>query len=214
MGGIKNKSLKAIYFGILFCCWIIFAYRLYVPKVPTKIENTETIIDTELVPESVPIIGPIESAFIISITDGDTLAVKIDGRGETIKVRLLEIDTPESVHPDPTQNNPFGIEAATYARSRLPVGSQIYLTGDSTDRDRYGRLLRLVWTEVPDNPFAEAEVREKCFNAELLLEGYAEVAIYDDNAYEEIFYKFQEEAMNNKKGLWSNIEWWKFRDRR
>ncbi|CAB9499927.1 function [Seminavis robusta] len=74
------------------------------------------------------------------VYDGDTLCL-VDGR----KVRFLGIDTPEL---KPIQ--PFALEAKEYA-TRHCDKREIYLEGDSTDR--FGRLLSVVWTKLPDGRY-------------------------------------------------------------
>lgn len=151
----------------------------------------------------------VEVATIVKIADGDTITVDLNGVHE--KVRLLEVDTPESVHTDASKNTEYGKKASEYTKSNLNIGQTVYLTKDTSDRDKYDRLLRLVWTKEPTDPFDENELREKCFNARLLLDGYATVAIFNDDSYESIFNKFQNEAMENKAGLWADDSWWNFK---
>jgi|GEM_PF-776899 len=150
----------------------------------------------------------VETAVITKIADGDTITVAI-GK-ETFKIRMLEVDTPESVHSDASKNNAYGKEASEYTKSQLSIGQTIYLTKDKSDADQYARLLRMVWLESPNDPFDEKELRAKCYNAKLLLDGYAEVAIFNDESYQTIFTRFQEEAMQNRRGLWADDSWWEF----
>ena len=54
---------------------------------------------------------------VVHVVDGDTIDVIFDGQKE--RVRLLCVNTPESVHPDRKQNIPMGKGASDYAKSRL-----------------------------------------------------------------------------------------------
>ena len=54
---------------------------------------------------------------VIRIVDGDTIIVNYQGKHE--KVRLLRVNTPESVHPDKKQNIPMGKVASNYTKKRL-----------------------------------------------------------------------------------------------
>jgi micrococcal nuclease len=54
---------------------------------------------------------------VIRVVDGDTIVVDYKGKHE--KVRLLCVNTPESVHPDKKQNIPMGKVASAYTKSRL-----------------------------------------------------------------------------------------------
>lgn len=77
-------------------------------------------------------------ATVLEVIDGDTVLVDIDGRDEM--VRLLGVDTPETVHPDrPVEC--FGPEASTYTAELLPPGTMVDLERDIEARDRFDRLL-------------------------------------------------------------------------
>lgn len=144
----------------------------------------------------------IEAATIVRIVDGDTVIVSIEGVEE--KLRLIGVDTPETVHPDQEKNTENGNLASEYTKSRLNIGQEVYLTKDKSDVDRYQRLLRFVWTEKPDNPNDEMEIRNKMYNAELLLQGFAEAKAYKpDTSMAKLFEKFYREAELNQVGLWS-----------
>lgn len=136
----------------------------------------------------------IEMCSFVRAKDGDTIVININGTEDI--VRLVEIDTPESVHPDTGKNSIEGIKASNYVKSLLSENQILYLTKDITDRDQYGRLLRLVWLEKPITDKKE-ELRNKCLNANLLLNGYAKVVMYDDYNYQRIFREFEREGVNN-----------------
>lgn len=78
------------------------------------------------------------------VVDGDTLVVELDG--ESTKIRLIGVDTPESVHPDQSKNTPEGEEAAEYA-AELLEGEMVYLEYDLNRMDQYGRTLAYVYLE-------------------------------------------------------------------
>jgi endonuclease YncB( thermonuclease family) len=80
-----------------------------------------------------------EPATVRIVIDGDTL-VLMDGR----TVRLLGIDTPETVHPDMEAPQPFG-EAASQRLRALVDGRDVHLERDVSDSDHFGRSLRHVW---------------------------------------------------------------------
>src|SRR5512139_3444458 len=93
-----------------------------------------------------------ERAKVVRVVDGDTIKVKIGRVTET--VRLIGVDTPETVHP----NRPveyFGREASTFTK-RKAQGKRVWLEDDPecTNRDRYGRLLRYVY--LPDGTLLNA----------------------------------------------------------
>ena len=77
----------------------------------------------------------LQSVPLLRVVDGDTIHVEIDGRDET--VRFYGIDTPG-------RGDPCFAEATT--RTSELVGSRALLLPDARERDRYGRLLRYVYT--------------------------------------------------------------------
>ncbi|OPX84595.1 MAG: Thermonuclease precursor [Pelotomaculum sp. PtaB.Bin104] len=139
-------------------------------------------------------------AEIVSVTDGDTVVVNLDGREE--KVRFIGVNAPEIAHQGlGIQEQPYGQEAAAYTREQLS-GKAVWLEFDVQERDKYGRLLAYVWLEPPVSD-SEEEVRAKMFNARLLLDGYAQVMTVPPNVkYADLFVKLQQEARESGKGLW------------
>ena len=79
---------------------------------------------------------------VMRVIDGDTIVVNYGGKKE--KVRLLYVNTPESVHPDKKQNIPMGKAAFDYTKSRLK-GKYVDLEFEGALRGRYGRLLAYVF---------------------------------------------------------------------
>jgi endonuclease YncB( thermonuclease family) len=138
----------------------------------------------------------VEPASLISVSDGDTIRVDVSGQIET--VRLILIDTPETRDP----NNPpecYGAEASAFLEGLLPVGSELYLETDVSERDRFGRLLRYVWLERGDeaNLVNEAMVRS----------GYAAQSTFPpDVKYEQQIQEAARFAREHGYGLWSACE--------
>ena len=127
-----------------------------------------------------------EKAVVKRVVDGDTLLLANDKR-----VRLIGVNTPETVKP----NSPveaYGKEASEYTKKML-TGKTVYLEKDAGDTDKYGRLLRYVYTEDG-----------KMFNEVLVQEGYAQVMTIQPNVkYQERFVQAQRQAREGKKGLWN-----------
>lgn len=151
----------------------------------------------------------LEEATLVRVSDGDTIIASIDG--VEYRVRLLEVDAPESVHADESKNSVYGDRASEYTKAQLYPGETIWLTtkGD-LDIDQYDRLLRMVWTSEPDELYDDTELRTNCYNAILVLSGYAIADTYGDDFYAEEFRSFQAEAMKNEAGLWSDASWWDY----
>ncbi len=95
-------------------------------------------------PAVTPLTGPGTFATVTRVVDGDTLKAQIAGRTET--VRIIGLDTPESVKPG-TPIECYALRATAEADRLLPVGAAIRLEADPTQasRDQYGRLLAHVW---------------------------------------------------------------------
>lgn len=129
---------------------------------------------------------------VIKVVDGDTIVVDLGG--ERITLRLIGIDTPETVDPrKPVQC--FGIEASNKAKELLG-GKKVKLEDDPSqgDKDTYDRLLRYIYLE--DGTF---------FNELMIKEGYAFEYTYDTPyKYQEQFKEAENHARTNKLGLWAN----------
>jgi micrococcal nuclease len=85
---------------------------------------------------------PAGAAVVVRVVDGDTLVVDVGGHEED--VRLIGIDTPETVAPErPVEC--FGAEASERLAELLPAGTAVRLERDVEPRDRYDRLLAYVF---------------------------------------------------------------------
>lgn len=163
----------------------------FVNRVTSSISAFETTDDKpDQVDSSTSI--EMEEVTVTKVIDGDTIECS---NGETI--RLIGIDTPESTN----EKERYGKQASDYTKDQLE-GETVWLTKDKSETDQYGRSLRFVWTEPPTS-FTEEEFREKCFNAELVLNGYAtESTYYPDDTYSSYFKKFEDEAREAGVGMW------------
>ena len=82
---------------------------------------------------------------VVRVVDGDTVVIKYGGKYE--KVRLLCVDTPESVHPDKKQNIPMGKVATRYTQKKL-TDKYVKLEFEIHRlRGTYGRLLAYVFAD-------------------------------------------------------------------
>lgn len=130
---------------------------------------------------------------VIRIVDGDTIVINMNGTQE--KIRLLGVDTPESVDPrKPVQC--FGKEATLFTKDLLE-GKHVRLESDSTqgNRDKYGRLLRYVF--LPDGTF---------INRSIIAEGYGHEYTYrTPYLYRDEFKTTERFARELQKGLWSPV---------
>jgi micrococcal nuclease len=82
---------------------------------------------------------------VVRVVDGDTIVIKYGGKYE--KVRLLCVNTPESVHPDKKQNIPMGKVASRYTQKKL-TGKYVKIEFEIDRlRGNYGRLLAYVFID-------------------------------------------------------------------
>lgn len=132
-----------------------------------------------------------EEARIVRVVDGDTVDVERE-TGELDRVRLLLIDTPESVHPD-RQAQAFGVDASDFAQEVLRRNKIITLELGSPERDKYDRLLAYIW------------IKDVNFNQLMIEKGYARVAyVFEPNTkYLKQFKRSQKKAQKNKLKIWS-----------
>ena len=129
------------------------------------------------------------AAKVQRVVDGDTFVASVNGRRE--RVRVIGVDTPESVDPN-RPDEPFGEEASNFAKHYLN-GRTVRMAGDVEPRDRYGRMLAYVW--LADGTF---------WNALLAAEGYAQQLTIPPNVtYADLFRRLVSEARRNNRGLWA-----------
>lgn len=129
-------------------------------------------------------------ATVIEVVDGDTVVVDIGGQQETL--RLIGVDTPETVDPDQPPEC-FGAEASVHTKGLLPVGSEVRLTRDVEARDRYDRLLVYV-ERAEDGLFV---------NLDLVAGGWADDYPYPPNvAHQREFALAVSQARADGLGLW------------
>lgn len=166
--------------------------------------NTKTVLINDKGQTPTPVVkstNTFEEAKVLRVVDGDT--IEIDrGRGKE-KVRFVLVNTPETVHPKKGAEF-YGKEASNFTKSQL-TGKTVYLQKDTSDTDRYGRLLRYIWIERPssDNPSNE-EIKSKCFNAILLAGGYANLSTFPpDVKYVDLFRQIERQARDRNVGLWN-----------
>lgn len=137
-------------------------------------------------------------ASIERVVDGDTMKVKLKETGETVTLRLLLIDTPESVKPgvDP---QPYSIDASNFAKESLQAGDKVYLEYDDGDKtDKYNRHLCYLWF------YSKEDGSWKMFNEKIIEKGLARVGyIYSQRKHLDTLYNAQDKAKNKKINIWS-----------
>lgn len=129
------------------------------------------------------------------VVDGDTVKVVIDG--DEVTVRMIGIDTPETVKPD-SPVECFGPEASDFAKQTL-AGATVTLELDASQgaTDQYGRTLAYVWVEQPEGGL-------RLFNLAAVAGGYAVARQYGPTPYawKEQFQSAERQARQAGAGLW------------
>ena len=123
-----------------------------------------------------------EPTVVTRVIDGDTIVVR--HRGSSERVRLLNVDTPETKHPN-RDVECLGPEASEFLEEQLQPGDEVRLTFDQERHDRYGRLLAGVYKDGT------------LLNAEIARAGYGTAAIYEPN---DRYYDTVREAQSHAEG--------------
>lgn len=109
---------------------------------PSRKVTTAVVLGTLVVAGTITARSASAQEVVVSrVVDGDTIDVLINGGAE--RIRLLNIDTPETVDPNRAPEC-LGAEATTFLKRLLPVGSEIALEFDRVRTDSYGRTLAAV----------------------------------------------------------------------
>lgn len=105
---------------------------------------SNTVILNQKVLHYATTVAPVSpaTATVFSVVDGDTFKVHLDNTVQI--VRLIGVDTPETVHPTKGVQ-PGGPEASRFLKDLLQPGTMVYLTFDTNRTDYYKRLLAYVW---------------------------------------------------------------------
>jgi len=133
-----------------------------------------------------------KSYYVVRVVDGDTIVARMNG--QSVKVRLLGINTPETVDPrKPVEC--FGKEASARAKTLL-TGTWVFLETDPTQStyDKYGRLLAYVFLKDGTN-----------FDRQMILDGYGYEYTYRHRGYkyQKEFKQAQQYAKIHERGLWA-----------
>jgi len=128
---------------------------------------------------------------VAKVVDGETIWV--DNNGESLKIRMIGLDTPETVDPrKPVQC--FGLEASAQAKTIL-ADQSVYLETDPSQGtfDKYGRTLAYVWT-----------ASGRLYNLDMITDGFAFEYTYDlPYRYQADFKTAEDDARLQSRGLWS-----------
>ena len=137
-------------------------------------------------------------ATVERIVDGDTMKLKINKTGEIVTLRLLLVDTPESVKKG-VEPQPYSVEASNFTKNTLKANDTVYIEYDNGNKtDKYNRHLGYLWYYSKENSSWQM------FNEKLISEGYARVGyVYSQKKHLDEFYKAQDYAKSHKLNIWS-----------
>ena len=135
--------------------------------------------------------GELAARQVTRVVDGDTIVLSPND-----KIRLIGVDTPETVHPKKTVEC-YGKEAKEFSRSAV-AGQKIRLVLDEANaarrhKDRYGRTLGYVYLQSG-----------MMLNAELVRRGFAHAYTRFPFRYLVEFSRLEQEARSRGMGLWSS----------
>lgn len=128
---------------------------------------------------------------VVKVVDGDTIDLSIDG--ETRRVRLIGINSPESVDPRRAVEC-FGKEASSHAKEIL-TGGEVKVKSDPSQGlfDKYDRVLLYIYLS-----------NGTLFNERMIEDGYAYEYTYNKPyKYQKVFKVAQMNAEKNMRGLWA-----------
>ena len=177
---VTGSGSEAIFVGVVFFLALLFA--------PVSVMGFDGLLYH---------LGGADQVYgkVKKVTDGDTVSVEVYGQLQS--VRLIGVDTPETVAPDQPVGC-YGKKASSYTRKTLEkklVRLEIPRIGDS--EDAYGRTLAYVYLDA-DNDGSY----EHLFNEDLIVLGLARTTTFS-HTYRRRFERLREEAEERGTGLWS-----------
>ena len=177
----------------------VFALGFYVGSTPDTPDpvSIATTSDHEIATTTDQSIPEYEWYPVVKVVDGDTLTIAIEGKNVTL--RLIGLDTPETVDPrKPVQC--FGREASEKAKQLLS-GTSVRIETDPSqgELDKYGRLLAYVYAPTSSKP------EGILVNEYMIREGYGHEYTYNlPYKYQAQFNEAEGLAREEKKGLWAD----------
>ena len=180
----KKLNKKLLIFLIIFLSILLLIAIILVFQRPLR-RLWDQVFPRETVPDTLE--GPYDIAYVY---DGDTISVLI-GK-EEVTVRMIGIDTPESVNRDKSKNTPEGMEASLWLHDYLK-GRSVWLEYDEQRTDRYGRVLAYVWLDEGNTMLED----------EILKNGLAVTLQMDpNNRWSLHFEDLEKQAKKENAGFW------------
>lgn len=201
MNNMKNNNRWQRIVGIIVAIILCVASSEFINNQNvTEIDADNTVDNQE---------SKLDAVKFIRTVDGDTIIVE-DSNGEHKRVRMIGIDTPESVAQEEERNNEYGVMASDYTKELLSNAGTLYLEYDVDADDQYDRILAYVWLEDVDDTFNVENIKNSMVNAIIVENGYGIAKKYEPTvAHDDILAELMAEAEENNFGLWQYQE---FRD--
>ena len=201
MNNMKNNNRWQRIVGIIVAIILCVASSEFINNQNvTEIDADNTVDNQE---------SKLDAVKFIRTVDGDTIIVE-DSNGDHKRVRMIGIDTPESVAQEEERNNEYGVMASDYTKELLTNAGTLYLEYDVDADDQYDRILAYVWLEDVDDTFNVENIKNSMVNAIIVENGYGIAKKYEPTvAHDDILAELMAEAEENNIGLWQYQE---FRD--
>ena len=201
MNNMKNNNRWQRIVGIIVAIILCVASSEFINNQNvTEIDADNTVDNQE---------SKLDAVKFIRTVDGDTIIVE-DSNGEHKRVRMIGIDTPESVAQEEERNNEYGVMASDYTKELLSNAGTLYLEYDVDADDQYDRILAYVWLDDVDDTFNVENIKNSMVNAIIVENGYGIAKKYEPTvAHDDILAELMAEAEENNIGLWQYQE---FRD--
>ena len=196
---LDSKLIQLVMIGVVLITTLI----LITNKEGNKQKRTENTKEVEkqykeekqkekeqnnAVSEEVKSNSKIKDLSVKRVVDGDT--VVLEKNGYEYKVRLIGVDTPESVHLDKNKNTKEGKIASDFTKERL-TGKKVDIEFDVKPQDKYGRYLVYLYVDGIS------------YNEVLLEEGMARVMMISPNVKnKELYAQIEKRAKDKKIGVW------------
>lgn len=162
----------------------------------SQMQETESVDKFALVSEQVP--KDCDEAIVERVVDGDTLKLRLKESNKVVRMRLLSVDTPESVK-EGVEPQPYSKEASNFAKETLKENDTVYIEYDGDDKtDKYDRYLGYLWY------FNNEDNNWQMFNKTIIEKGLARVGyVYSQKKHLDELYEAQDKAKKEKLNIWS-----------
>lgn len=193
-----QKRLYAFIAALFVTAFIGVFLILQEKSVPVSVEPiVNKVDDFQIQAQTSTTTGSNANSTVLRVVDGDTLVARLDDEPGEWTIRMLGINTPETVDPRrPVEC--FGKEASEKLKSLLPLDSRIRLAPDpkADERDKYDRLLRNVF--LADDTDVNALMVRDGF-------AYAYLSFPLDAERKKELKELETTAKQERRGLWGEV---------